>query len=102
MTREDYEYIANNIGGDIDGFPVELVTFIVERDLETGWALSVEAAMNYLRMRRSNCFNWSDSPEGDCFWRTVIMERRFDRFFERFPEQIGRVDNRFLNFKKWN
>ena len=102
MTREDYEYITNNIGGDIAGFPLILVLDIVERTLdEEDCPDDVVDIMEDLSVDRANCFSWFMSDEGEDFWNNVIRHRDFDLYFERFPSRSVHA-KQCLNLQTWD
>lgn len=104
MTREDIIYIMQHIDGDIEGFPPALVVDIIQRSVRTGHSSSVESALRYIRESRTWCFDWSRSPEGDRFWRTIIKDKQFHLYFETFPNAnkllLG-IEESMLNLKNW-
>lgn len=77
----------SDIIGDVAKFPIEIVQMIVNRGLEQNSDLDF-----VLRSMQENIiatFAWRDTIEGTPFWREVIIEHRWNGFYERYPELFG-------------
>lgn len=102
MTTSEREYVEAHISGDIAGFPFMLVLDIVERTLdEEGCPDNVADIMEELSGDRANCFSWCESDEGFEFWSSVIRDRDFDLYFERFPSRSA-LATQCLNLQTWD
>ena len=82
--------------GESAGFPPEVVELMLQRQYEQRGRRDVRI----FELNRANGFSWLDSPEGGNFWCTVIMEERFDLFFERYPQRKGSGSH--LNYRSWD
>lgn len=82
-----------NYGGDIEGFPREVVELMLQRQYEQYGYRDV----SFFEGCRTAGFSWSDSPEGRMFWFEVAHDRRFDVFFKRYPSQSSST----LNYRSW-
>lgn len=74
--------------GQLEGFPPEIVEKMLWWQEQQGNKRDVtvfEAALfsSYI----DNGFNWSKTNEGYNFWFSVINNRNFDLFFEKYPKQ---------------
>lgn len=78
--------------GKIEGFPIEVVKKMIDRQVEAGNCANVEVFQ-----RKSNAavqlggFTWSDTPEGNDFWDNIIFEHDFDLFFKKYPKKSNKV-----------
>ena len=80
-------------GGDIEGFPPEVVELMLQRQYERhGWR-----DVSFFEACRTAGFAWMETPEGRDFWSAVIGRRQFDVFFKRYPSQSGST----LNYRSW-
>lgn len=79
-----YKVTEADLVGDIEGFPLEIVQMMVERQVEQGNEASVRI-FQFDRMNGSLGFVWARTEEGQEFWNEVIGERIFDTFFARYP-----------------
>lgn len=80
-------------GGDIEGFPPEVVELMLQRQYEQyGWR-----DVSFFEGSRVAGFSWIVTPEGARFWNKVIGDRNFDLFFEKYPSQSGNT----LNCRSW-
>lgn len=69
--------------GTIEGFPLEVVDKMLQRQFEeTG-----EVNVIKLEDEVSDCFFWSKTIEGKDFWSDVILNENFDLFFEKYPKE---------------
>lgn len=81
-------------GGEIAGFPPEVVELMLQRQYERRGTRDVRI----FEENRANGFSWIDTPEGGRFWNKVIMGKNFDLFFERYPRRSGSI----LNYHSWD
>jgi hypothetical protein len=78
--------------GKIEGFPIEIVKKMIERQVEAGNPANVEVFQ-----RRSDAvtlyggFTWVKTPEGHDFWEDIICEHNFDLFFKKYPKKTNKV-----------
>lgn len=73
--------------GNIEGFPVEVIAKMLERQYEQSEVVDVKVFEN----NRAACvecsgFDWKETLEGDNFWYNVIYGRNFSEFYERYPK----------------
>ena len=70
--------------GQLNGFPTEVVEKMLERQVEQGNKKDVTA------FEKCNVINfiWSKTIEGQQFWEKVIINKKFDVFFNKYPKQI--------------
>ena len=82
-----------NYGGDIEGFPPEVVELMLQRQYEQhGWR-----DVQFFEGCRTAGFAWVNTPEGRELWSKVAGGRQFDVFFKRYPSQSGSA----LNYRSW-
>jgi hypothetical protein len=83
-------------GGDIAGFPLEVVELMLQRQYEQYGTRDVRVFEEH----RTVGFFWVNTPEGGRFWKEVIARKNFDLFFERYPqrERSGSI----LNYHSWD
>lgn len=84
--EEIYKVTEADLIGDIEGFPIEVVQKMVERQVEQGRTADVEVFQRD-RIDGVSGFTWRLTEEGVDFWSDVIGERDFDEFFSLYPPQ---------------
>lgn len=73
--------------GDIEGFPVEVIEKMLERQYEQSGVVDVKVFENDKdACEECSGFHWADTVEGDNFWENVIMKRDFSEFYKRYPK----------------
>lgn len=73
--------------GDIEGFPVEVIAKMLERQYERTGAVSVSVfEKDKIAFAYQSGFDWDKTLEGDSFWHGVIMMRNFSEFYKRYPK----------------
>lgn len=73
--------------GDIENFPIEVVTKMVEYQIEQGGTANVTVfAINKAASALGGGFSWDFTEEGFDFWFDIIHEGNFEKFFEKFPK----------------
>ena len=88
--------------GQIEGFPVEVVEKMVERQVEQGNPADVEVFQMFrYTTRENNGFDWDDSCEGSNFWGSVIADRNFDLFFTYYPTKEENGNTTIEKIKQW-
>ena len=73
--------------GDIVDFPKEVIAKMLEKQVEQGNPLSIlpfEQSNN--RDKSYGGFNWDETSEGGEFWNNVIMNKDFNKFFNKYPK----------------
>ena len=102
-----YEVKQEDLIGDIEGFPIEVVQRMIERQVEQGNKADVSVFQN-----RKSCsggsggFEWCDTTERHDFWQKVILNRDFKIFFEKYPKEnkeiyVENVDGQNVT-TEWN
>lgn len=75
-------------GGRLTGFPKEVVEKMLERQDEQGNPQKVSVfEEDPTNGKRHGGFTWSDTREGGGFWAGIIVSKKFDLFFEKYPKQ---------------
>lgn len=83
-----YEVTSEDLIGDIQDFPLEVVQMMVERQVEQGNRADV-TVFQRSAMAGYRGFVWSHTKEGAEFWSSVIEHRDFSQFFDHFPKSEG-------------
>ncbi len=74
--------------GDIADFPVEIVRKMVEEQMRQGNNADVRMFQICANKNKNQGgFDWKDTEDGHLFWVSVIQDRNFDEFFEKYPKQ---------------
>lgn len=74
--------------GELEGFPLEVIDKMIERQVEQNNEANVEVFED-----ENECnslfggFWWSKTIEGKSFWFNVISDKKFDVFFEKYPKE---------------
>ena len=69
-----YKVTKNDLIGDLEGFPIEVVQKMLEEQVRQGY----KANLTMFQEGRDDGFSWLDSPEGVDFWGRIIYEKNFD------------------------
>lgn len=73
--------------GNVKNFPIEVVTKMVEYQVEQGCAADVSVFVNKKTASSlERGFTWDATKEGFDFWYDVIVRLNFDTFFQKFPK----------------
>lgn len=86
-STEMYVVKQSDLIGELEGFPIEVVQKMVERQVEQ----KNEADVRVFQKILETGFLWSESVEGWDFWNDVIPNRNFDTFFKRYPKSTDSV-----------
>lgn len=78
----------SDIGGAIEGFPLEVVQRMVALTIKEEH-VNTEEAIKILRKTPWNGFTWSETSEGNLFWYKVIDHHEWWRFYERYPVDLS-------------
>ena len=87
------EITEKDLREDIEGFPIEVVQKMIERQVQQGNKADIKP------FQKLNCadypnggFKWEDTPEGFEFWEKVINIRDFDTFFKMYPKSCRKLN----------
>lgn len=72
-----------DLKGRIADFPIEVVQRMVDCQVEQ----REEADVSIFQTNEYAVFEWIKSVEGEQFWHGVIMDKKFDLFFQRYPKK---------------
>lgn len=72
--------------GEIKDFPIEVVEKMIERQVEQGNEADVRVFQEH-KTSYSPGFDWDETVEGFGFWNSIIDEKNFDLFFEKYPKE---------------
>lgn len=72
-----------DLKGEIANFPIEVVQRMVDYQVKQGNKADVSVFQKY----RDGGFVWFDTIEGKPFWIDVIVNKKFDLFFQLYPKQ---------------
>lgn len=73
--------------GQLDGFPVEVVEKMLERQFEQTGKKDVSVFQRWLSAPKPfNGFDWNETKEEIIFWTDVINRKKFNLFFEKYPK----------------
>ena len=75
--------------GDLKGFPIEVVEKMLQKQHDQYSKKDISIFQNNIHSERG--FLWSNTIEGQDFWRHVISYKQFDIFFERYPRPLKNV-----------
>lgn len=82
-----YKVTNEDLIGEIEGFPVEVVMMMLKRQCEQTGRHDVRVfQFSKSASAGGDGFDWDDSDEGWEFWNDVICYRKFDQFFERYKD----------------
>ena len=72
--------------GELKGFPQEIVERMLECQVEQGNKRDVPIFEEELNIDDGDGgFFWNDTEEGGKFWHDIIINRKFDLFFKKYP-----------------
>lgn len=82
-----YKVTNEDLIGEIEGFPVEVVMMMLKRQYEQIGQHDVRVFQFQKSASASGYgFDWDESEEGWEFWNDVVCYRKFDQFFERYKD----------------
>lgn len=74
--------------GDLKGFPQEIVQRLLDIQVKQGNGRDITVFERNL-YNNVKGVQWSDTEEGHLFWRNVLAERDFGKFFDKYPKQFN-------------
>lgn len=87
MKTTTYKVKKEDLVGELLDFPIEIVQKMVERQVEQGNIPDVTIFQKDCRATKlDGGFTWSLTIENDVFWYIVIVQKRFDDFFKKYPK----------------
>lgn len=90
---ENYKVTKNDLKGELEGFPIEVVQRMVDCQVEQG----NKADVKVFQEKNTNSydgFSWQKTEDGFDFWDDVIYYRKFYVFFEKYPkEETSEIEN---------
>lgn len=76
--------------GALKGFPHQVVEKMLQRSVEQHPTRTIKHILSGLQENNMDCFNWRKSIEKYHFWREVILYKRFELFFQKYPKSCGK------------
>lgn len=74
--------------GKLEGFPIEIIAKMLERQYEQTGKVKVKVFEEFLGFgKRMGGFTWGNTIEGKEFWGKVLAFGDFRTFFERYPKE---------------
>ena len=96
-----YKVTKKDLIGQIADFPIEVVQKMVERQIEYKNKYDI-SQFQYLK---DSGFEWIGTPEGGIFWASVVYDKNFALFFEKYPKNkniiIKNFKKKFNQFLNW-
>lgn len=87
IKSNKYGISKDDITGKIEGFPVGVVIRMMEEQERQGNEPNIKVFTSQKIFDRDNGgFTFMDTPAGFSFWNRVIWYRKFNIFFEIYPE----------------
>lgn len=85
---KNYKVKQEDLIGDLEGFPIEVVQAMVIEQERQGYEANVSV---FQRDKTSGLtpkgFVWYKTKEKSHFWSEVIADKNFDLFFEKYPKK---------------
>lgn len=73
--------------GKLKDIPDEIVEKMLDHQEDQGNTRSpLVFAINPCELKMNGGFSWNSSPERDGFWNDVIMLKKYDVFFKKYPK----------------
>ena len=73
--------------GDLENFPIEIVKKMLQEQYKQVGKMDISIFQDSRSTDKPRGgFNWSDTIEGYAFWNTILNFKKFNIFFERYPE----------------
>ena len=86
---EEYKVTEEDIIGQLEGSPIEVVQKMVERQVEQRNPADVTVFQKHKCTGRVfKGFEWVETDEGIDFWNDVIRYENFHVFFEKYPKEV--------------
>ncbi len=88
MPSNIYTVRAEDLIGEIAGFPIEIVQRMVEHQYAQCNRCRIEIFQSQVtKGHYGGGFTWAHTSEGHDFWSAIIDRRKFDVFFEKYPRR---------------
>ena len=82
--------------GRIEGFPMEVIAKMLERQYEQTGKVDVKVFEKFLpSSKEDGGFSWKYTPEGFDFWKEVLTFEDFSAFFRLYPREDKRQFRKF-------
>lgn len=82
--------------GRIEGFPMEVIAKMLERQYEQTGKVDVKVFEKFLpSSKEDGGFSWKCTPEGFDFWKEVLTFEDFSAFFRLYPREDKRQFRKF-------
>lgn len=82
--------------GRIEGFPMEVIAKMLERQYEQTGKVDVKVFEKFLPSpKEDGGFSWKCTPEGFDFWKEVLTFEDFSAFFRLYPREDKRQFRKF-------
>ena len=79
--------------GQIKGFPKEVIEKMLDYQVAQGNNLDVSVFEKDNTCSRDEAgFDWAQTIEGSALWCEVIMSKKFDLFFEKYPKETSKEE----------
>ena len=89
--------------GEIEGFPIEVVAKMLERQYEQCKVVDVSIFEdNKATTALASGFDWDLTAEGENFWDRVIEDRDFSEFFKKYPKAEAPGAGMPFSFKRFD
>ena len=88
-NRKRYKYNLSEKDsiGDIEGFPIEIIEKMIDKQVSQGNPPNVKVFQERRNIEAwIKGFNWRSTSEGCEFWGKVVGGRNFDYFFKKYPK----------------
>jgi len=82
-----FGFIKCDLVGDIEKFPMGVVVKMMEIAKQQRGETQTDSELLKIMQRCAvGLFEWSRTDEKNRFWNDVIFRKKFDVFFEKYPE----------------
>ena len=73
---------------DLKNFPTEVVEKMLYYQVKQGNEKNVKVFKNLITEdKKGGGFNWHSTEEGTDFWRDVLLRKKYDIFFKKYPKR---------------
>jgi hypothetical protein len=84
-----FEVTEKDLIGELTGFPIEVVRMMILKQVEQGNLPNVQRFQREPRAAVSGGgFDWDATDDGFEFWATVVGQRQWHVFFDKYPHGI--------------
>ena len=84
----NYKVTKNDLKGQLDGFPIEVVQRMVDCQVEQGNKADVTVfQIDRCKIVEHGGFDWAGTKDGVPFWGKILSGRKFDVFFNKYPKK---------------